>query len=80
MFWRPGADMLQLLVWVTPAGTVDEGGVEQPAYLNFDIALLGPPSGNQMEVSHPCSPRLNPNCLCCALFGSLSGVTMGTML
>ena len=44
--------MMQLLVWVTPAGTVDDGGVEQPAYLNFDIALLGPPFGNQMEVSH----------------------------
>jgi len=44
--------MLQMLVWVTPAGTVDDGGVAQPAYLNFDVALLGPPSGNQMQVSH----------------------------
>ena len=48
--------MLQLVMWVTPAGTMDEGGIQQPAYLNFDIALLGPPAGNRMEVSHPCSP------------------------
>ncbi|CAK0783229.1 hypothetical protein CVIRNUC_006428 [Coccomyxa viridis] len=42
-------DLLQLTVWLTPAGTVDEGGVEQPAYLNFDAALLGRPSNNEME-------------------------------
>lgn len=41
-------DLLQVLVWLTPAGTVDEGGKEQPAYLNFDVALLGPPAGNNM--------------------------------
>ncbi len=34
---------------MTPAGTVDEGGKEQPAYLNFDVALLGPPAGNEMQ-------------------------------
>ena len=65
------ADLLQLTVWLTPVGTVDEGGVEQPAYLNFDAALLGRPSGNQMEVSllcrsvpaHSCStqPRMQPH-------------------
>ena len=44
------ADLLQITIWLTPAGTVDEGGVKQPAYLNFDIALLGPPAANQMEV------------------------------
>ena len=44
------ADLLQITVWLTEAGTVDEGGKTQPAYLNFDVALLGPPAGNQMEV------------------------------
>ncbi len=44
------ADLLQLTMWLTPAGTLDAGGLEQPAYLNFDVALLGPPAGNQMEV------------------------------
>ena len=48
------ADLLQLTVWLTPAGTVDEGGVEQPAYLNFDAALLGRPSNNKMEVGSLC--------------------------
>ncbi len=46
-----GADLLQVLVWLTPAGTVDDGGKEQPAYLNFDVALLGPPAGNDMQVT-----------------------------
>ncbi len=45
-----GAELLELIVWLTPAGTEDEGGVKQPAYLNFDTALLGPPHGNQMQV------------------------------
>ena len=44
------ADLLQVVIWLTPAGTVDDGGKIQPAYLNFDVALLGPPSGNKMEV------------------------------
>ena len=48
--------MMQVLIWLTPAGTVDDGGKEQPAYLNFDVSLLGPPSGNHMEVGgHPTS-------------------------
>ncbi|EIE23708.1 hypothetical protein COCSUDRAFT_47405 [Coccomyxa subellipsoidea C-169] len=42
-------ELLQVIVWVTPAGTVDEGGKEQPAYLNFDVALLGPPAGSEMQ-------------------------------
>lgn len=63
--------MLQLLMWVTPAGTVDDGGLAQPAYLNFDISLLGPPSGNVMEVCSPCSPSAEP--LCCAPLVPLSG-------
>ena len=33
------------MVYLTPAGTVDEGGIEQPAYLNIDALLLGPPAG-----------------------------------
>ncbi len=44
--WRPlaFADLLSVVVFLTPAGTRDEGGVIQPAYLNFDAALLGPPA------------------------------------
>ena len=38
------ADLLSSVVFLTPAGTRDEGGVIQPAYLNFDAALLGPPA------------------------------------
>ncbi|BDA48425.1 hypothetical protein COCOBI_12-1040 [Coccomyxa sp. Obi] len=37
-------DMLNVVVFLTPAGTLDEGGFIQPAYLNFDAALLGPPA------------------------------------
>lgn len=44
------AELLEVIVWLTPAGTTDEGGVEQPAYLNFDTGLLGPPHGNKMQV------------------------------
>jgi len=33
------------VVFLTPAGTLDEGGVVQPAYLNIDALLLGPPAG-----------------------------------
>ncbi len=33
-----------MTIFLTPAGTRDEGGVIQPAYLNFDAALLGPPA------------------------------------
>ena len=41
----PRADLLNLVVYVTPAGTLDEGGVVQPAYLNFDAELLAHPTG-----------------------------------
>ena len=44
------AELMKLLIWVTPAGTVDEGGVEQPSYLNFDTTLLAAPLGNEMQV------------------------------
>lgn len=40
----PAADMLSVTVFVTPAGTKDEGGMVQPAYLNFNAQLLGPPA------------------------------------
>ena len=49
---------MRVLVWVTPAGTMDEGGVEQPAYLNFDTTLLAAPLGNEMSVRAPCLPTL----------------------
>lgn len=45
-----GAELMRLLMWVTPAGTVDEGGVMQPSYLNFDTTLLAAPLGNEMSV------------------------------
>lgn len=44
------ADLLQVIIWLTPAGTQDEGGVEQPAYLNFDVVLMSPPAGSEMQV------------------------------
>jgi hypothetical protein len=38
------SDLLSITVYLTPAGTRDEGGKLQPAYLNFDAQLLGPPA------------------------------------
>ncbi len=43
------ADLVSVVVYLTPAGTRDEGGVIQPAYLNFDATLLGPPA-NGLKV------------------------------
>lgn len=43
------ADLLRIVTWVTPAQTVDQDGVYQPAYLNFDAQLLAPPHG-EMQV------------------------------
>ena len=43
-----------MVVWLTPAGTLDDGGVKQPAYLNFEVSLLGPPAGNEMKVGPLC--------------------------
>ena len=37
--------MLSVVAYLTPAGTLDEGGVVQPAYINFDADLLSPPAG-----------------------------------
>ena len=39
------SDLLQLLIFVTPAGTMD-AGVVQPAYINFDAALLRHPTAD----------------------------------
>lgn len=55
-----GVELMRVLVWVTPAGTMDEGGVEQPAYLNFDTTLLSAPLGNEMSVRGPCLPIPHP--------------------
>ena len=57
-----GVELMRVLVWVTPAGTMDEGGVEQPAYLNFDTTLLSAPLGNEMSVRAPCLPIPHPPC------------------
>ncbi len=62
------AELLQVVMWLTPAGTVDEGGKEQPAYLNFDVALLGPPAGSEMQVillpcTHHVGQVLRSQCL-----------------
>ena len=35
---------------MTPAGTRDEGGAIQPAYINFDAALLEAPA-HELKVS-----------------------------
>ena len=44
--------MLSVVAYLTPAGTLDEGGVVQPAYINFDADLLSPPAG-AMKVCAP---------------------------
>ncbi|EIE23673.1 hypothetical protein COCSUDRAFT_41846 [Coccomyxa subellipsoidea C-169] len=43
-------DLLRIVTWVTPAQTVDQDGVYQPAYLNFDAQLLAPPHGEMQGV------------------------------
>ncbi|BDA46628.1 hypothetical protein COCOBI_09-0800 [Coccomyxa sp. Obi] len=43
-------EMLSMTVFLTPAGTRDEGGIIQPAYLNFDTALLGPPASDMTGI------------------------------
>lgn len=44
------ADLLSIVVYMTPAGTRDEGGAIQPAYINFDAALLEAPA-HELKVS-----------------------------
>ena len=56
---RPSAD--GDLAHASP-GTMDEGGLKQPAYLNFELSLLGPPASNEMKVrllASPCAPPLS---------------------
>ncbi|KAK9841819.1 hypothetical protein WJX81_004991 [Elliptochloris bilobata] len=50
--FRPGygntveltTELMSIMFWMTPAGTLDEGGVPQPAYLNFRQRLLHEPA------------------------------------
>ena len=35
---------MSIMLWMTPAGTLDEGGLPQPAYLNFRQGLLREPA------------------------------------
>jgi hypothetical protein len=49
------ADLLSIVVFLTPAGTRDEGGVIQPAYLNFDAALLAAPAHDLKVWCHTIS-------------------------
>ena len=42
--------MLSITVFLTPDGSVDEGGVPQPAYLNFNAQLLGPPAAGMKGI------------------------------
>ena len=55
-YFLAAPDLLQVVVWLTPAGTEDEGGIAQPAYINFDVTLLEAPIGNRMEVRKHCTP------------------------
>lgn len=49
------AELLTTRVWKTEAGVVDKGGVSQPAYLNFEMALNSFPKG-PLKV-WPCSVK-----------------------
>ena len=55
---RAAADLLKFVAYVVPSGTRDEGGIEQPAYLNFDAELLSFPASRMKvgnSISMPCS-------------------------
>ncbi|BDA47593.1 hypothetical protein COCOBI_10-4420 [Coccomyxa sp. Obi] len=43
-------DLLRVVIWLTPAQTIDQDGVAQPAYLNFDAQLLAPPHGDMQGI------------------------------
>lgn len=45
------ADLLSINIFLTRAGTRDEGGVVQPAYINFEAELLRP-SLSPWKVDH----------------------------
>ena len=53
--------MLAVMLFVAPGEPGDSGEPAQPAFLNFDIALLVEPAGG-LQVRHPrprhvCMPR-----------------------
>ena len=47
------AEMMNIMFWMTPAGTLDEGGVLQPAYLNFRQHLLQDPASPESFKARP---------------------------
>ena len=60
------ADLLSFTVYRTDKGSLDKGGLRQPAFLNFDAELLFPPA-HGMEVRltaipGPCRPPHQPMC------------------
>jgi hypothetical protein len=44
---------MSITVYMTDAGVKDKGGVEQPAYLNFEAELNKEPE-HDLRVSHTC--------------------------
>ena len=55
------AEMLKVMMWHTPKGIIDEGGMMLDGYLNFNISLLAPPANNVMSVSlHAGARRQHP--------------------
>ncbi len=44
---------MNIVFWMTPAGTLDEGGVPQPAYLNFRQHLLQDPASPESFKARP---------------------------
>lgn len=52
--WNQGvgcnAGTLELKIWSVPAGVLDEGGMPQPAYINFQLKLLASPKGDEAQV------------------------------
>lgn len=49
----PHAETMSITVYMTDAGVKDKGGVEQPAYLNFEAELNKEPE-HDLRVSHTC--------------------------
>lgn len=39
------------MVWHTPKGIIDEGGMVLEGYVNFNITLMAPPEDDRMAVS-----------------------------
>ena len=44
---------MNIVFWMTPAGTLDEGGMPQPAYLNFRQHLLKDPASPESFKACP---------------------------